>query len=131
MVCSALLREGFGKVLIVKIAGWSMLFSVITTLAPEVMTYLEGLKDKTHQETNYFAFTDGIKLRQVAPSYYEHQQIQPQSPANQAAIATDEPEHGIDFSTTCGSGERPTGYRMDIAELKKQTADPASADRHC
>lgn len=131
MVCSALISEGFGKVLAAKVAGWSMLAALIGTQVPKIFPELDG---RSHNSTAVASY-DWIE-----PSLLPYREVSPskslvisESPSKTEVVISENEEgaRGIDFTPTCGGGEEPNNNRLDIAELNKQSDKRSISDHSC
>lgn len=120
MVCSALIREGFGKILTAKVAGWSMLAALICTQAPKLFPELDGLSHTASVASYDWATPSNLTYREVRPII---NRIIPESTHKEEVVISNNPkgEQGIDFTPTCGGGEVPNSNRLDIAELNKKS----------
>jgi hypothetical protein len=125
VVCSALIREGFGVPLAAKVAGWSMLAAMFSALVPSAIAQLEAYRripGTGASELNSWASSQQsfnwkpVKTLKILPD-------QPHDAPQTVTSAENKVEQGIDFTTICGGGERYLGNRRDIAESGKKPDD--------
>jgi len=121
LVFSALIAEGFGKNLAIKVAAWSMLAALISTQIPTIFPELDGRPKSSvritpdwtvfDQPTGTMKSVRAIRL----PINGESELAQDKNTA-----AHEDPDAKIDFMPTCGGGERRSPYRLDIAQLNRR-----------
>ncbi len=125
MVCSALIREGFGKILAAKVAGWSMLAALISTQVPKLFPELDGQSHTASVASYEWTTPSNLTYREVRPTM---NRIVSESPSEQEVVISNNADgaRGIDFTPTCGGGEVPNSNRLDIAELNKKSRNNGS-----
>lgn len=124
LVCSALIREGFGKKFAAKVAGWSFLGALIGTQAPLIFPGLDGL-DHSHaarQTLDWTAFDKSLSNPITIKTTKERVTIAA-NPTNDKSVLEDEPNAKIDFMPTCGGGEARIANRLDLAKMNESSSD--------
>ena len=124
LVCSALIREGFGKKFAAKVAGWSFLGALIGTQAPLILPGLDGL-DHSHaakQTPDWTAFDKSLSDPITIKTTKEHILITA-NPTNDKTTPVYEPNAKIDFMPTCGGGEARIANRLDLARMNESSSD--------
>lgn len=127
LVCEALLREGYGAIFAAKVAGWSMLTALICTLIPDIIPELDG-RGRMHVmngDLSAWASNRGgynwRPIRTYKIILAEHRQLQQDTPETSNNL-----ERGIDFTPTCGTGDRRIENRLELSEISRR-----SEERRC
>lgn len=127
LVCSALIREGFQKIFVTKVALWSALGSLICTQVPLIFPGLDGLdhSNTARQTPDWTVFDQAVENSIAIKTTKEHV-VATEDPYDKGSAVHEDPAAKIDYMPTCGSGETRVINRFDLAKINEW-----SSDRRC
>jgi len=119
MVSTTLISEGFGKVLAAKVAGWSVLATLISTQVPNIFPWLDGREEPAplaRQTPDWTVFDHLTTAPITVHANREHVIVKAPRTVAEMAAEHEQPGSKIDYVTTCGGGEPRSANRLDIAQ---------------